>query len=50
MTDSLFTHFDALDALLCSEATEERPIGWLWFRLVTDEQYRQECFAKLGIA
>jgi hypothetical protein len=50
MTDPLITHFEALDALLCAEATEASPIGWLWFRLVTEPAYLQECLARIGVS
>lgn len=50
MDDLLTTHFEALDALLLAEATDESPIGWLWFRVVTEPAYLQECLSKIGIA
>lgn len=55
-TDPLFIYFDALDALLCTEAAqrcsdayEHRAfIGWAWFRLVTEPTYRNDCLARIG--
>jgi hypothetical protein len=57
MTDPLFIHFDQLDALLVARAADEAPgdeeqqrkaIGWGWFRLVTEPNFRQECLESIA--